>query len=115
MTAKKEEVKKESVKKVEPTKEEPKNNSNKPTVSDFKTLIKGTELKLNEQKLTNAVKFDRNICYIRDSRYGISVWYAIGKNANTTKQIKTMDQLTAFVESLKEHVKKTQEEAQKKA
>ena len=83
------------------------------TVADFKEHIKDTELKLIPLKGTNAVKYDRNICYVRNAGYGVSVWVAVGKEANKTKQIETAEQLSAFVDSLKKYIEKAKEDAKK--
>ena len=79
------------------------------TVEHFKEHIKDTGLKVVPLKGTNAVKFDKNICYIRNATYGISVWVAIGKDANKTKQIKTTEELCSFVENLKKYIEKVKE------
>jgi len=82
----------------------------KVTLVDFKKHIKDTKLKLVPLKGTNAVKFDKNICYVRDTNYGISVWVSVGKDANKTKQIKTEEQLCNFVNNLKSYVEKVSKE-----
>jgi len=84
-----------------------------PTVEDFKKQIDGSELKLVSLKGTNAIKFKKNICYIRDTNYGISVWVAVGKDANKTKQIKTKDDLVKFVDGLNKYVEKVKTETKK--
>ena len=85
----------------------------KPTVAEFKKHIKETDLKLHELKGTNSVKYEKIICYVRDTKYGLSVWFAIGKNKGKTKQVKNTDELTAFVDMLKDYVCKERENAKK--
>jgi len=74
------------------------------TVSDFKNHIKDTDLKLVPLKGTNAVKYDRNVCYVRNANYGLSVWVAVGKEANKTKRIVSEEQLSTFVGNLNKYV-----------
>lgn len=74
----------------------------KPTVADFKSCIKGTDLSAKDIKHNStAIKYDRVLCYISDKKYGIGVWLV---KESKTHRIENKKQFDAFVTRLNNYV-----------
>lgn len=83
----------------------PENKTTKVTVDDvIKQLSAIDGVTTKEQKSGwTTVKDTKNRAYIKNSKYGVAVWSI---KANKTLPIKTNEDVTGFVNSIKSHQKK---------
>jgi len=83
----------------------PEDRTTKVTVDDVTkqlSTIDGVTTKENKSGWTT-VKDTKNRAYIKNSKYGVAVWSI---KANKTLPIKTNEDVTGFVNSIKSHTKK---------
>jgi len=87
----------------------------KPTLDDLIKYIKGTGLDTKKTKQGNtAIKYDRILCYAKETKYGLSIWLTKDQK---TLAVKTETQLEKFSEKLIKYVndKKTEQKPKTKA
>lgn len=84
-----------------------------PTVKDFLSHIKGTDLTAKEIKYgSTGIRYDKILCYISDRKYGISVWLV---KEERTHKISTTAQMDIFIARLLKYIENKKEDEKKKS